>query len=329
MVQRNEKRGFSRRRFLASAAAASCALGTGCIQSRGPDGGRLEKVWGRAGSSPGRLFRPRAIAIDKSDLLYIVDMTPQIQVFTGDGELVRSWQPPKFDTGKPSGLSFDNAGNLLVADTHNYRVLVYTPEGKLLEDQTIGGICGNANGEFRFVTDAAQDADGCYYVAQYGDCDRIQKFTAQRTFLFSWGEHGNEPGQFNRPQKIVIDRAGLIWVADASNHRVQVFDARGSQARFVKQWGEPGHEPGQLYFPYDILLDDAALAGQPDGHVYLCEYANHRVQKFTTEGQFVSSFGRAGRRDGELDQPWGIARNSRGRMFVLDTYNHRVQRFRL
>ena len=74
------------------------------IGSRGPQSGRLEKVWGLAGASPGRLFRPRAIAIDKSDLLYIVDMTPQIQVFTGDGELVRGWQPPKFETGQPSGL---------------------------------------------------------------------------------------------------------------------------------------------------------------------------------------------------------------------------------
>ena len=46
------------------------------------------------------------------------------------------------------------------------------------------------------------------------------------------------------------------------------------------------------------------------------------------DGQFAGSFGHNGRREGELDQPWGIARDSRGRMYVLDTYNHRVQRFR-
>src|SRR5439155_6836816 len=192
MVRRQEKRAISRRRLLTSAAIGSCALFTGCLGSRGPQSGRLEKVWGRAGSSPGRLFRPRAIAIDKSDLLYIVDMTPQIQIFTADGKLIRSWQPPKFDTGKPSGLSFDNAGNLLVADTHNFRILVYTPEGKLLDGQTMGGTCGNGDGEFQFVTDAAQDVAGNYYVAQYGEYDRIQKFSPQRQFLLSWGEHGHE-----------------------------------------------------------------------------------------------------------------------------------------
>jgi hypothetical protein len=277
----------------------------------------------------GRLFRPRAIVIDLSDLLYIVDMTPRIQVFTGDGELVRSWQPPKFDTGRPSGLAWDNAGNLLVADTHNYRILVYTPAGELLDKQTIGGVCGSGDGELQFVTDAAQDAAGNYYVAQYGEYDRIQKFDPERRFVMSFGEHGNEPGRFLRPQKILIDRKGQIWVTDACNHRIQVFELHGNRAEIVRIWGEQGNEPGQLNFPYDIWLDDPALRGEANGFVYLCEFGNHRVQKFTPDGQFVSSFGKNGRRDGELDQPWGIARDSRGRMFVLDTYNHRVQRFRL
>jgi sugar lactone lactonase YvrE len=250
-------------------------------------------------------------------------------VFDGDGRFIRGWQTPQFEHGRPSGLAFANDGNLLVCDTHYFRVLVYTPQGKLLENKTLGGVCGNKDGEFQFVTDAAQDADGNYYVAQYGEYDRIQKFASDYRFLLSWGEHGQELGQFLRPQKLVIDRRGLVWVTDACNHRVQVFDASGSQARLVKWWGQHGHQPGQLSFPYDILLDDAALAGDGEGHVYLCEFGNHRVQKFTTDGRFVGSFGRNGRREGELDQPWGIARNSQGRMFVLDTYNHRVQRFRL
>jgi hypothetical protein len=110
---------------------------------------------------------------------------------------------------------------------------------------------------------------------------------------------------------------------------VQVFDTRGGRAKVVKSWGQQGHEPGQLHYPYDILLDEAALAGDSAGFVYLCEFGNHRVQKFTLNGKFVGLFGTNGRREGELDQPWGIAKDSKGRMYVLDTYNHRVQRFRL
>lgn len=323
---------LSRRGFLTTAAAGACALAAGtvgCLGPSGPQSGRLEAVWGRRGRSPGRLNKPRAIAIDKDDLLYIVDFTPRIQVFTGDGEFVRGWQPPDFANGRPSGLAWDNDGNLLVADTHYFRVLTYTPLGELLQSRTIGGTCGHGNGEFQFVTDAAQDAAGNYYVTQYGEIDRIQKFSPDRKFLLAWGTHGSELSQFQRPQKIVVDNAGLVWVTDACNHRIQVFDASGSEAKLVKTWGELGHEPGKLRYPYDILLDDAALAGQPEGCVYLCEFGNHRVQKFTLEGQFLGLWGENGRGEGQLDQPWGIARDSQGRMFVLDSYNHRVQRFRL
>src|SRR3954449_4811283 len=132
MDQRPKKQSIRRRQFCAATAASVAILSSGCISPRGPQSGRLEKVWGLAGSTPGRLFRPRAVAIDKDDLLYIVDMTPQIQVFTGDGVFVRGWQTPQYDRGRPSGLSFDNAGNLLVCDTHYFRVLVYTPLGELL-----------------------------------------------------------------------------------------------------------------------------------------------------------------------------------------------------
>jgi sugar lactone lactonase YvrE len=329
MVERPKERSVSRRRFCAATAASVAVIDAGCIGSRGPQTGRLEKIWGLVGATPGRLFRPRAVAIDKDDLLYIVDMTPQIQVFTGDGEFVRGWQPPEFKNGRPSGLSFDNAGNLLVSDTHYYRVLVYTPRGELIENQTIGGQCGDGDGEFRFVTDAVQDKDGSYYVAQYGEYDRIQKFSAERKFLLSWGDHGEGPGQFSRPQKMVIDKSGLIWVTDACNHRIQVFDSRGGAVKFATMWGQQGSEPGGLSYPYDILLDEAALVGDAGGFVYVCEFGNHRVQKFTRNCEFAGSFGHNGRREGELDQPWGIARDSLGRMYVLDTYNHRVQRFRL
>jgi hypothetical protein len=320
---------ISRRALLRASLAGGCALASGCLGPAGPAAGWLEKVWGRRGMLPGRLNKPRAITIDREDQIYIVDMTPRIQVFTGEGEYLRGWQTPASANGRPSGLSFDNEGNLLVADTHYFRVLTYQPDGKLLDDRTLGGQCGSGPGQFNFVTDALQDSHGNYFVAEYGEYDRIQKFTPDRKFLLQWGSHGNELGQFLRPQKMAIDKEDLIWVTDACNHRVQVFDARGSEARLVKHWGIHGKLPGQLNYPYDILLDPAAVNCQADGCVYLCEFGNHRVQKFTRDGQFLGLWGENGRRDGQLDQPWGITRDSRGRMYVLDTYNHRVQRFRL
>ena len=309
----------SRRTFLAASLAAAATV-AGC--SRGPTSGptgKLDKVWGDRGLGPGLFQKPRALAIAPDDRLYIVDMTARIQVFTPDGDYLHSWQTPESKNGRPTGMSFDREGNLCVADTHYFRMLVYTPDGKLLEDRTIGGESGSGPGQFNFVTDVAQDARGNYYISEYGEFDRVQKFTRDGGFLMQWGRHGGELGEFLRPQSIMLDDQERLWVADACNHRVQVFDASGDQATLVKSWGQEGSELGQLRYPYGLQLDGR-------GHVYLCEYGNHRVQKFTLDGELVGWWGSNGRRQGELCQPWTAQLDSRGRLHVLDSYNHRVQR---
>ncbi|MBW3596333.1 MAG: SMP-30/gluconolactonase/LRE family protein [Planctomycetes bacterium] len=300
---------------------AAAALMCGCIPVVGSRQG-LESVWGERGVAEGEFSKPRAMAIDGDDQLYIVDMTGRIQVFSPEGEFLRSWRTPTIEKGKPSGLSFDRQGNLLVADTHYFRTLFYTPGGKMLRDRTIGGVCGHGPGEFNFVTDAVQDSRGNYYIAEYGEYDRIQKFTPEGEFVLQWGGHGEEPGQFIRPQNLAIDERDQLWVADACNHRIQVFDVSGDEPKLARVWGEQGAEPGQLCYPYDLALDG-------DGHVYVCEFGNHRVQKFTTDGVSVGCWGVQGRREGELHNPWALVLDSRGRVHVLDTYNHRVQRIRL
>ncbi len=289
---------------------------------RGVTNGKPLDTFGTQGTGPGQLQKPRAMAVDQASNIYVVDMTARIQVFDRKGRYLRGWQTPQFVNGRPTGLSMDRDGNLLVADTHYYRVLTYTPDGDLLEEKTLGGTLGHAPGEFGLVTDAVQDSEGNYYVAEYGEYDRIQKFSHDGQFLFQWGGHGEELGQFIRPQNLAVDNQDQIWVADACNHRIQVFDATGNSAKLLQVWGTEGGEPGQLKYPYDLTLDD-------DGHVYVCEFGNHRIQKFTLDGQLVGLWGNVGRDPGQLHNPWGMGRDPRGRIFVLDTYNHRVQRLKL
>ena len=208
----------------------------------------------------------------------------------------------------------------MVCDTHYFRVLYYTLDGNLVDERTIGGVNGRGPGEFGFLTDAVQDSKGNIYVSEYGDYDRIQKFTVNGEFVCQWGEHGENPGQFQRPQGMVIDQHDQLWVADASNGRIQVFDVSGQHPEFVKTWGKPGSKIGELSYPYELILDGK-------GHIYVCEFGNHRIQKFTLDGKSLGIWGSAGRESGQLHQPWSMCRDSQGAFHVVDSYNHRIQRF--
>jgi sugar lactone lactonase YvrE len=257
------------------------------------------------------------MTIDREGNLYIVDMTARIQVFRPDGVFVRSWQTPDHAHGKPTGISIGNDGSVLVADTHYYRVLIYSPEGKLLK--IFGGTKGDKPGEFGLVTDVVQDSHKNYYVAEYGEFDRIQKFSPEWKFLLQWGGHGDAPGQFARPQNLAVDENDHLWVADACNHRIQLFDAEG---RLLKVFGRQGGGPGELYYPYDIQL-------APDGTLLVCEFGNNRVQRFTREGKSLGCWGRHGKKESELFNPWALAVNRNGLVYVLDSNNHRVQAIKL
>jgi len=299
---------------------ATIILLPGCIE--GGYSGNLEQIqtWGRRGLGDGQFQKPRAIAYGPDSNLYIVDMTSRIQVFDTDGTFLRSWRTPECKIGKPCGLSISNDNMLMVADTHYFRILFYTLDGELDESRTIGGENGTGPGQFGFVTDIAQDSKGNYYVSEYGDYDRIQKFDSNGDFVCEWGGHGEQPGEFLRPQGLTIDEQDRLWIVDSSNHRIQVFDIGPEVPKLIKTWGEMGRELGQFYYPYDLFFDE-------QGFLFVCEFGNHRIQKFTAEGKFLGAWGEAGREVGQVHQPWGACLDKDSQVHILDSYNNRIQSF--
>ncbi|HEX8201188.1 MAG TPA: NHL repeat-containing protein [Isosphaeraceae bacterium] len=275
-----------------------------------------ELVWGIHGTRPGWLHRPRAAAFDAQDRLYVADLTDRIQVFDRDGHYLHGWRLPALNVDGPSGVGVDRRGRVLVADTHFYRILVYTPAGQLVQ-QLGDGVQGTTPGRFGYPTDVVLDSRGNFYVSEYGENDRIQVFSPEGRWLRQWGGQGTAPGELLKPRSLVIDEADRIYVADSCNHRIQVFDTSGT---LLGLWGGRGDAPGQMAYPYDIALG-------PDGSLYVCEYANHRVQKFDRRGRALGTWGRPGRRPGQLDTPYALAVDSRGAVSVMDSNNHRVQRF--
>jgi DNA-binding beta-propeller fold protein YncE len=310
----NGTRTINGKRRAGLALLALVPLFLGC----GGDPDHPDLIWGHKGVKDGDLARPRAIAIDKNDHLYIVDFTARIQVFDRDGRFLGPcWTTPDYRNGRPSGLSIDRDGNLMVSDSHYHCVRIYSPQGQEL--RCFGGQAGSAEGQLGYVSDVVQDADGSYFVAEFGQNERISKFDSQGRFLCCWGSMGTNPGQFLRVRALALGPDGLLYAADACNHRIQVFTRDGKR---VRCWGENGAGAGQLSYPYDLAFHPRT------GELYVVEYGNHRIQKFTPEGQPLGCWGGPGREPGRFHCPWALAIDSRGSIHVLDTENHRVQRIR-
>ncbi len=193
--------------------------------------------------------------------------------------------------------------------------------------------------------------------------DRIQEFTHDGTFVASWGTTGSGDGQFENTDGLFATATpdgATVYVADSGLlSRVQKFQllsmgqpcpahtteipSTGQRVCLVTRWGQPGSEDGDF-------RDMNSVAVSSDGEIYTLERNNSRVQVFrnvpvdgvcpvgTTE---VSAYGAertcfirkwggtVGTGDGELNGPESLALDETGqRVFVLDSFNSRVQVFR-
>ncbi len=273
------------------------------------------QIIGTRGTGVGELNKPRGVAVDADDNLYVVDMTARVQKFSPDGVYLLDWQMMQTDKGKPKGMCRDHNGNILVIEPHYSRINVFSTAGKLLAQW---GVKGTNAGQLGMPRGAAANARGEIFVCEYGDSERVQKFTAEgRPLPGGWGRFGDAPGQFNRAEGLALDAQDRVYVADSCNQRIQVFSADG---KFLRAYGKPGSGAGELSYPYDIQVDGA-------GRQYVCEFGNQRIQIFDAHGQPLEILGGPGGAPGQFSEPWGIALDSKGNLYVADALNHRVQKF--
>ena len=296
-----------------------CVFGLiGCDDKSGlTDVPKIVDAFGRTGRGQGEFIYPRAIDITGDGLLFIVDKTGRIQRLSPKGDFLDVIKMPLTEAGKPTGLSIAPNGNLYVADTHYHRVVVFSPDGKLIDEF---GRFGQENSCFIYPTDVVFSGDGRIFVSEYGGNDRISVFTERGDFLYCFGTAGSGAGQLARPSALCVDHVRKrLYVADACNHRVAIYNLDGKLLGYV---GSAGRAPGQLRYPYDLAL-------LSDGTLVVCEYGNNRLQLFSPEGHSLAVYGRAGRQLGELAYPWGLAVDGRRRAFIVDAGNNRIQVWQL
>ena len=198
-----------------------------------------------AGPGRGQVVYPRAIACDPvDDSFFIIDRLARVQHLDHDGKFLGEWRMPEWGIGKPVGVAVGPDGNIYVPDTHYHRVMVYSPQGKFLRTW---GSEGRERGQFIYPTDLAWDSKGHLFVSEYGDNDRVQVFDPSINppkLLYQFGKFGSGPGEFSRPQSMVIDH-DLVYITDACNHRIAVFKADGiascvqSRIGRIRAWAIP------------------------------------------------------------------------------------------
>ncbi|MGD8744475.1 MAG: hypothetical protein PVJ52_02685 [Candidatus Woesebacteria bacterium] len=127
---------------------------------------------------------------------------------------------------------------------------------------------------------------------------------------------------------IVILVASIFVITNLVGKRQSISRPKASlqSCTFSKNWGSFGSGEGQFDNPGGVTTTTSG------GNVWVADADNHRIQKFTSEGNFQSEFGSFGTGDGQFDRPFGIVldESSANRyIYVADTYNNRIQKFNI
>ena len=176
------------------------------------------------------------------------DLDP-ILLYSNDGTLVRH-----FGGGLlifPHGIHVDRAGNVWVTDAQGpnarepksqgkgHQVIKFSPSGEVLMRLGHAGMGGDpAAGMLTEPNDVITAPNGDIFVAEGHSGQnanagpdtvaRISKFSADGTFIKSWGTLGSGPGEFRTPHSLAFDDQGRLFVADRGNVRIQIFDQEGT-----------------------------------------------------------------------------------------------------
>ena len=163
------------------------------------------------------------------------------------------------------------------------------------------------------------DAQDNVYVLHRNEAMPIMVFDRNGKFLRAWGQ-----GMFKTTHFLRVDPFGFVWVTDRGDMQAFKFSAEGNLIMTLGRKGVTGDNTSQDTFNG---MADVAVAKNGDVFIADGEGPNTRVAKFSGEGKLIKWWGGKGTGPGQFDVPHSIAIDSKGRVYVADRSNNRIQIF--
>lgn len=266
----------------------------------------------------------------------------------------------------PTALAFSSNGALWVADYINNRVLRFDNAATKPNGASADGVLGQA-GFFTATSDTAQnrmsypialtiDSNGTLWVADQGN-HRVLRFNNPTSkenganadgvlgqMNFTTKTSGTTRNTFELPSGVAVDSKGTLWVADNGNARVLRFDAAASKPNGADAdgvLGQPNFTSDTPKTSQNGMLDPLRIAVDSSGRLWVADSKNHRVLRFenaATKPNGANADGVLGQSNftsttENLSQtgfngPWGLAVDQSGALWVADSLNKRVLRFK-
>jgi hypothetical protein len=268
--------------------------------------------------------------------VYVRSGETRLFEFDKTGAFVKEFGVGSYGFAFAHAVRVDKDYNVWAVDEETNIVQKFSPDGRLLmvlgkrpdplEQLAVtpgGGQYSGANRPYSFhrQTDIGWDPQGNIFVTDgYGTNNRIAKFTKDGNFQKSWGQTGSGQGQFKEIRGIAADAAGNLYVADAGNKRIQVFDGEGTFKSQITGLGTPQAicvSGGATPYLFSSNSND------PES------MENGEIHKVRTNGQVVGKFGKAGKLPKQFGMVNAIDCRTENDLWVGEIWNWRAQKVTL